>query len=81
MPEGDDGEDGGGETKGDKGGEGGKGGKGGRGGRGGVDVLLTHMPPHGVGDMENNGDHNGCPHLLQWVGRHGPQVNRFIDRL
>ena len=44
---------------------------------GGVDVLLTHMPPRGIGDMEGNGDHTGCEHLLGYTSRAQPQFHVF----
>jgi len=42
-----------------------------------VDVLLTHMPPHGVGDREPSGHHIGCPHLARRVEDIAPQLHAF----
>ena len=42
-----------------------------------VDLLLTHMPPYTVGDMEPSGKHCGCPHLLAGVRATAPAVHVF----
>ena len=42
-----------------------------------VDVLLTHMPPQSVGDMEPNGEKKGCPYLLNMVEILSPTVHVF----
>ena len=42
-----------------------------------VDVLLTHMPPSAVGDMEPNGTQTGCPYLREMVESLSPTVHVF----
>merc|ERR1712100_552931 len=42
-----------------------------------VDLLLTHMPPKGIGDMEPGGGKHGCPHLLEAVKTMVPAVHVF----
>ena len=42
-----------------------------------IDVLLTHMPPSGSGDMEPNGKQHGCPYLLNMVKQICPTVHVF----
>ena len=42
-----------------------------------TDVLLTHGPPHGVGDRTTNGDAAGCVDLLQAVHRVKPKLHVF----
>lgn len=44
----------------------------------GIDVLLTHMPPWGIGDRDEDGTRLGCPHLALAVAeRVHPQVHVF----
>ena len=42
-----------------------------------IDLLLTHMPPKGIGDMEPGGQSHGCPHLLDAVKKISPAVHIF----
>lgn len=42
-----------------------------------IDLLLTHMPPKGIGDMEPGGARQGCPHLLKAVRELSPAVHVF----
>ena len=42
-----------------------------------LDVLLTHMPPANVGDMEPNGHVSGCPYLREMVATIAPTVHVF----
>ena len=45
---------------------------------GSIDVLLTHMPPAGIGDMEPGGSRHGCEHLKSFVLTHlRPQFHVF----
>jgi calcineurin-like phosphoesterase family protein len=44
---------------------------------GGMDVLLTHMPPKSVGDMEPNGTESGCEYLRNMVEDISPTVHVF----
>ena len=44
---------------------------------GNVDVLLTHMPPKSVGDMEPNGTSHGCEYLRAMVEKLSPTVHVF----
>lgn len=43
----------------------------------GLDVLLTHGPPHGVGDVLWSGDRAGCEALAEALPRARPQVHVF----
>eukprot|EP00933_Yihiella_yeosuensis_P071284 TRINITY_DN79492_c0_g1_i1.p1 TRINITY_DN79492_c0_g1~~TRINITY_DN79492_c0_g1_i1.p1 ORF type:complete len:334 (-),score=36.19 TRINITY_DN79492_c0_g1_i1:43-1044(-) len=43
----------------------------------GIDVLLTHMPPYGMGDREAFGHHHGCPHLALKVAEVKPKIHVF----
>ena len=44
----------------------------------GVDVLVTHGPPLGHGDVcEPDMGHYGCGELLDWVEAHPPRVHVF----
>ena len=42
-----------------------------------IDLLLTHMPPKGIGDMEPGGTKHGCPHLLEALRQLSPKVHVF----
>ena len=42
-----------------------------------IDLLLTHMPPKGIGDMETTGAKHGCPHLLEAIKQIAPAVHVF----
>mmetsp|Transcript_2250 Transcript_2250/g.5300 ORF Transcript_2250/g.5300 Transcript_2250/m.5300 type:complete len:321 (+) Transcript_2250:28-990(+) len=41
------------------------------------DVLLTHMPPRGVGDRLENGERVGCPFLADLVKTNKPKLHVF----
>jgi Icc-related predicted phosphoesterase len=43
----------------------------------GLDVLITHGPPKGYGDLCCNGDHVGCEHLLRRVRVVKPRLHLF----
>lgn len=43
----------------------------------GVDILVTHTPPMGFGDLTNLGAHVGCEELSAAVLRVRPQVNVY----
>jgi len=43
----------------------------------GVDVLVTHGPPHGIGDNTEVGGRNGCTDLLERVHEVRPRVHLF----
>jgi len=40
-----------------------------------VDILLTHGPPHGLGDRCSHGSRVGCPDLLEAIQRRGVPVS------
>jgi len=42
-----------------------------------TDVLITHGPPYGIGDLTFQKDHAGCEDLLEIVGRIKPKVHIF----
>ncbi|MEM7233839.1 MAG: metallophosphatase domain-containing protein [Planctomycetota bacterium] len=42
-----------------------------------TDVLLTHGPPHGIGDLTVAGVHAGCEELTRAVVRVRPRVHIF----
>lgn len=39
-----------------------------------VDILVTHGPPHGVGDKNSQGAHVGCVHLLEYINQVQPRL-------
>jgi Icc-related predicted phosphoesterase len=43
----------------------------------GIDVLITHGPPYGNGDLTTRGDQAGCRDLLEVVERIKPGVHIF----
>lgn len=43
----------------------------------GVDVLITHGPPAGIGDMTPRGEAVGCHDLLEAVKRVQPKIHAF----
>jgi predicted phosphohydrolase len=43
----------------------------------GVDVLVTHGPPFGYGDMTHRGERVGCEELIKCIEEKRPQVNIF----
>ncbi len=43
----------------------------------GIDVLVTHGPPHGYGDLVYRGERVGCEDLLRHVDRVQPRVHFF----
>lgn len=43
-----------------------------------VDILITHMPPHGILDLTKKGKHQGCPVLRRHIfERIRPRVHFF----
>uniref|UniRef100_A0A7S4SJT9 Calcineurin-like phosphoesterase domain-containing protein n=1 Tax=Alexandrium monilatum TaxID=311494 RepID=A0A7S4SJT9_9DINO len=42
-----------------------------------VDVLLTHTPPRGRGDLEEGGRRAGCPYLARRVAELRPKLHVF----
>jgi len=42
-----------------------------------TDVLITHGPPAGIGDLCSNGDHAGCSDLLARVREVKPRYHLF----
>ena len=43
----------------------------------GIDVLITHCPPFGIGDLATQGETAGCRDLLEAVERIKPDVHIF----
>lgn len=43
----------------------------------GTDVLITHSPPHGIGDWVDRGEHVGCEEMLKAVRRIKPIFHIF----
>ncbi len=43
----------------------------------GVDVLVTHGPPHGYGDVISSGDRVGCEDLTRHLDRVKPKLHFF----
>jgi len=43
----------------------------------GIDVLITHGPPYGIGDLTARGDNAGCRDLLEVVEKIKPRVHIF----
>lgn len=43
----------------------------------GLDILLTHGPPAGIGDMTVRGEHAGCEDLLRRVRHARPALHLF----
>lgn len=43
----------------------------------GVDVLVTHGPPMGMGDLVYSGEHVGCENLLKHLDRVEPRFHLF----
>jgi len=42
-----------------------------------IDVLITHGPPFGIGDLTARGDKAGCQDLLEVLERIKPRVHIF----
>ena len=43
-----------------------------------TDVLITHMPPYGIQDLNKHGGNEGCPDLLKRVtGAVKPKIHVF----
>ena len=42
-----------------------------------TDVLITHGPPRGIGDLTIGGEHAGCEELLRRVRRLKPKLHVF----
>lgn len=42
-----------------------------------TDVLITHAPPHGIGDKTHGGSHVGCEDLLARVREIKPRLHVF----
>mgnify|MGYP006293485631 FL=1 len=42
-----------------------------------TDVLITHGPPHGIGDLTAQGDHAGCQDLLEVIEEIKPKLHIF----
>lgn len=42
-----------------------------------IDMLLTHCPPYGIGDMTPTGGREGCQHLLEAVRILSPKYHIF----
>ena len=43
----------------------------------GIDVLVTHGPPAGFGDLVHRGERVGCEDLLRHLGRVKPRLHLF----
>ena len=43
----------------------------------GIDVLITHGPPHGIGDRTWKGENVGCEELLKAIRRAKPRLSVF----
>ncbi len=43
----------------------------------GLDVLITHGPPAGFGDLVHDGERVGCEDLLRHLGRVKPRLHLF----
>ena len=43
----------------------------------GLDVLVTHGPPYGFGDMVHDGERAGCEDLLRHLARVKPRLHLF----
>jgi Icc-related predicted phosphoesterase len=43
----------------------------------GIDVLITHGPPYGIGDLTVRGDNAGCQDLLEVVEKIKPDLHIF----
>eukprot|EP00760_Papus_ankaliazontas_P001777 PhM_4_TR10601/c0_g1_i1/m.76146 len=42
-----------------------------------IDVLVSHGPPLGHGDLCSSSEHAGCADLLEWVEEHVPSFHVF----
>jgi Icc-related predicted phosphoesterase len=42
-----------------------------------TDVLITHGPPHGIGDLTTRGDKTGCQDLLEVIKEIKPKLHIF----
>ena len=42
-----------------------------------IDVLITHGPPHGIGDLTDRDVHMGCKHLLAKVKEVKPKLHVY----
>lgn len=42
-----------------------------------TDVLITHGPPYGIGDLTDQGDQAGCEDLLEVIEEIKPQLHIF----
>jgi len=43
----------------------------------GTDILITHGPPYGIGDLTAQEDHAGCQDLLEVVEKIKPAIHIF----
>ena len=43
----------------------------------GIDILITHFPPYGIGDLTRSGKHLGSKDLLSAIRRIKPQYHIF----
>lgn len=43
----------------------------------GIDILITHFPPYGIGDLTRNGSHLGSKDLLTAIRRIKPKYHIF----
>jgi hypothetical protein len=43
----------------------------------GLDILVTHGPPHGYGDLNPQNEHVGCEHLLTRIDEVKPRYHVF----
>ena len=43
----------------------------------GTDILITHGPPYGIGDLTARGDKAGCQNLLEVVEKLKPDLHIF----
>jgi Icc-related predicted phosphoesterase len=44
----------------------------------GVDIVVTHSPPHGVGDLNMNKSHCGSKAVRKCVEKQNPEVHVFV---
>ena len=43
----------------------------------GIDILITHGPPFGIGDLTSRGENVGCQDLLEIVEKITPTVHIY----
>jgi predicted phosphohydrolase len=43
----------------------------------GIDILITHGPPYGIGDLTSRGEYVGCQDLLEVIEKIKPGVHIF----